>query len=673
MSKKWFEKPMVISAVQNTRSDSYDILYNHTAKHFNTEQLYHLFSGHTTNTFNDAKHGEKLQEYLKEAKKLGIAEIVYVNIHSSALEGIDKKWLVIQKDGSYRRWYEIHYLLCLNDDYTREVVHQLTRLCSYGVDGIFLDGPISTGACYCPHCKKMFSEMFGKDISEASEAELLKFNLAKVKKFMKTCRDTVKSLSPDVMLYINNSALRADITGANTREISEYVDFLGAEGGFIWLNRETSLWHLSPQAKLIETQAQGRPAVTFIAGDWKPWTYIMHTPEETTIFCAQAIANGTNVWYGVHFAMSFMEKQACDAALKLNHFVLDHPEIFTGHKPVSRVALLWGQDTANSYRSAVEESDFTACTEVGAAEDIKSDHAKAFRGCVEMLSRAHVQYDVIDEVSVLQDELEKYDLLILPTVACLREGVAEKIEAFVKAGGNLISTYDTGFYTRDGMRTEEPQLKNLQGIASVERFIQYQSLGTCYLRAKENGAYAENLRAPLFSGYQYVTDVTPTQGAKVHFEANEPMRGRYDAFPQKWFPAVIETSHDKGKSVYFTGDVGDAFLRFTHPDMEKCFINTVRSLSRPLVTTDAPGTVEMVLRKCEEGYALHLINLTGEMMQPISRIIELRDLRISLSLSDVKGEVHSLMGADPIQAESKDGVLIFTLPSLKDYDVIVIK
>ena len=673
MSEKWYEKPMVISAVQNTRGDSYDILYNHTAKHFNTEQLYHLFSNHSVNTYSDEKHGEKLRAYLKEANRLGIAEIVYMNIHSTSLEAADEKWLCIQKDGSYRRWYDIHYLLCLNEDYTQRVLHNLTRLCSYGVQGIFLDGPISTGACYCPHCVSFFSETFGKHISEASESELLHFNLAKVKRFLKRCHDTVKSQNPDVMIYINNSALRADITGASTREISDFVDFLGAEGGFIWLNRETSYWHLSPQAKLIETQAQGRPAVTFLAGDWKPWTYIMHTPEQIRIFYAQAIANGTNVWFGFHFSMNFLEKNAYDAGIEMGHFVLDHPEIFKNHKPVSRVALMWGQDTANYYRSEVKASDFTAEQSVGSTEDKKSDHAKSFAGTVELLSRAHVQYDVIDEVSVLSGELSKYELLIMPTVACLRDGVKEGVEAFVKEGGRLISFYDTGFYDGNGAELCEPRLAALQGIEKVNRFVRYTLPGTSYHRVTEESVYSEGLRSHLSSGYRYALDVTPAQDARVYLESNELMRGRYDAFPSVWFPAMIEKPFGKGKSIYFAGDLGDAFTEFSNPDTQKFFTNTVKSLADPLVETDAPGSVEMVLRKCEEGYALHCINFTSEMMHPISRIIELSNVHVTLHLSDVMGEVSSPTGAVPVSVEKTEEGIRFVIPTLKLYEVITIK
>lgn len=673
MNAKWYDKPMLISAVQHNYSDSYEILHNHTAKHFNTEQLYHLYAEDAYAHYDDEKHGEKLREYLAESRKYGISEIVYTNVHSIEPENADPKWLIVNEDGSHRYLYDIQYALCLNDDYTTELVRQLARLAAYDINGIFLDGPISTGACFCPHCKKLFSETFGKDISNASATELMRFNLIKVKKFMKACHDTIKSVNPDIILYINNSALRADITGSNTREIYDYVDFLGAEGGFVWTNREISHWHLSPMAKLIETQAQEKPAVTFIAGDCKPWSFVMHTPEETEIFYAQAVANGTNVWYGLHCPIDRMKTEAGKRAMKFNHFILNNPEIFTKHKPVSNVALLWGQDTANYYRSSVEKTDFTDNQTVGVGDDAKSDHSKSFHGCVEMLSRAHIQYDVIDEVSILLGELKKYDLLIMPTVACLRDGVAEKTKEFVKEGGNLVSFYDTGFYNGDGTPAKEPQLKKLQGIEKLKRAVHYKVYGGNYIQVKKESLYSDGFSFHCLPGYNYVMDVTPVKDAEVYLEACEPMPSRYVPYPTAWFPAVVETEYGKGKSVYFTGDLGEAFLASSNPDMSRLFVNTVSNLSRPVVTTDAPGSVEMVLRKCKEGYALHIINITGEMTHPITRIIELPNIRVTLSLSDIKGELKSLTGDAPINVEKTDGKISFTLPLLKTYDVITVK
>ena len=168
-------------------------------------------------------------------------------------------------------------------------------------------------------------------------------------------------------------------------------------------------------------------------------------------------------------------------------------------------------------------------------------------------------------------------------------------------------------------------------------------------------------------------DATPLKDAKVYLEACEPMPSRYVPYPTEWFPALIERKHGNGKSIYFTGDLGEAFLASSNPDMSRVFVNAVTNLSSPLVTTDAPGSVEMVLRKCKDGYALHVINITGEMTHPITRIIDLPNIRVTLSLSDVKGELKALIGEQPSDIEITKDSVSFTIPLLKTYEVVLVK
>jgi len=673
---KWYEEPMVISAIQCNYTDSFEVLRDFTGPHFNAEQLMHTHAQDFNALYDEAIHGEKLTQYLKESREKGIREIIYYNVHCILMEGANKhpEWLLRGKDGKHITAYDNEAYVCTNEAYTAEVVSQLRNLCHHDIDGIFLDGPIATGACYCKDCVAKFEAQYGKSQDEATHEELLKFNISKVNAFMKACHDAVKSVNPEVMLYINNSALRADITGSNTREVYDYVDFLGAEGGFVWVSKSQTNWHVSPMAKIIETQAQGKPCVTFIAGDYKPWSYCMHTAEETTLYYAQALANGTNVWYGVHGPISqAFGTPGGQTALKLNKFILDNKAVYTKHKPVSKVALMWSQNSANYYKSSVNMTDFTAAQTVGAGEDSKSDHYKSFFGCFEMLVRNHIQHDVIDEISILKDELSKYDLLIMPTAACLTDEAAEKIRAYVANGGTLITTYDTGFYEANGLMAKAPKLADVQGIKAINKLVRYKVSGSGYQRAVGDNAYMKNTSWKYLPGVNFAADVAVCDDAVVCAECSEPMPSRYEKFPEVFFPAIIEHTYGKGKSIYFTGDIGEFNHVYSNPDIKTVFINAVNACADPIVTTDAPGSVEIVLRKCQEGYALHCINFTGEMERPINRIIELENVTVHMNITDVEGVVASITDAQAVNVEKTETGIRFTIPRMKEYEVFTIK
>jgi hypothetical protein len=159
-----------------------------------------------------------------------------------------------------------------------------------------LDGPI-LHKCYCPACSKEFKAVYGKPITETSYGEHLSSNVDGITDFMKEIYGIVKSVNPELMLYINNSALRADVTGSNTRKVEPYVD-----------------------------------TVIFIAGDYKPRSFYMHTYHETKLYYAQSLANGANVWYGIQGPFDQMNTEGGKAAIEMNAFINKHKDICAGSK-----------------------------------------------------------------------------------------------------------------------------------------------------------------------------------------------------------------------------------------------------------------------------------------------------------------------------------------------------
>ena len=84
---------------------------------------------------------------------------------------------------------------------------------------------------------------------------------------------------------------------------------MGAEGGFIGGDLNTvSLWKPSMSAKLLETQAGGKPTVIFIAGKHCGWDLCCLTPEETRLLYAQTIASTLTSF----FARAFSQRQYFD-------------------------------------------------------------------------------------------------------------------------------------------------------------------------------------------------------------------------------------------------------------------------------------------------------------------------------------------------------------------------
>ncbi|MEA4824192.1 MAG: alpha-amylase family protein [Clostridiaceae bacterium] len=685
---KWWEQaPMVISAIQcNYGEDSFENLQKQVVERsFNTEQLLHLTATGHWGYFEEERDGKKLDAYLAESRKHGIREIFYYNVHCVSIKTYEEHpdWAQLTRDGKPVGAYDVQVFVCLHSSWREHFLKELTSLCSHAIDGIFLDGPvIAQGACYCPACQKAFREWITtvKDIPvdpshtifDATPMEMTEYKVATMTEFIKLAYNVVKRLrGDDVLLYINNSSLHADVTGSRTRKLAPYVDMLGSEGGFVWVNRGTPIWTISAQAKLLATQGGGKPAVIFTAGDYKPWSYYMHTAAETGLYYAQTVAHGANVWYGIHGAIPQMETPGGERAVQWNRFLTANPELYHGTTQEARVALIWSQPSANYYASSVEKSDFTKAAELR-KDAARGDHTAAFRGFFEILTREHVQFDVIDEVSLTDGTLDRYELALLPTVACMTKAQAAAVEAFVQRGGRLISTGDTGCFDEWGRETE-PKLAAVQGVAQIEDRVAWTLSGGGYQRSARDSYVTCQLSWKLTPSANAAMRVRPMTDAKVEAEYCVPMASRYTSLPEEWFPAILTHRFGQGESVYFAGMLGEFFAGSGNPDAQRMIADAVAHMSAPLVETDAPASVEFVLRRKEDAFILHIINATGAMERPIQKLIAIDNVHVTLHLGRPALAIEEKTGGTVADfAPTADGCS-FTLSRVGDYEAYCIR
>lgn len=674
----WWEKEQLrISAVQyKSETTESDVIFDEYVSKagFNIEQNVHLLTVGFIGSYIESEHGKKLDEYLKKTKKAGVREIIYTNIHcmNEELCREHPEFKLLDKDKEPIMAYNGTYnFLCINGPYFQEHLKNIRGLCSHDIDGIFLDGPIMRpDACYCEHCLKKFEEMYGKSRYEATYFESAEFNMKMATEFVKATNEEVKKINPEILLYINNTLLKPDIVGVRGRETAPYLDIVGTEGGFVWVDKSTTLWHVSPLVKMAETIAYGKQRVCFIAGDCKPWSYHMHTPCETDILYGQTLAYGANIWYGLHGGYVQGSTPSGKAAEAFNRFMEENADNLLGTKSTSKVALFWSDATATRYATSVDETDFIqSAVETGEDEQLKGNQFTSFKGMYDILTRGHIQFDLVDEESFKRDECSGYDLIILTTAACMSDEVAEKIREYVKNGGKIIATFDTGLYDETCKQREDFILSDVFG-ASFKTVHQYDPGCGYQIVNSENplfdGIFEENIPMPLLS-----VETKPKDGAKTFGYARMPMQGRYLHIEKETYPSVIYNKFGKGECLYIGAAVGEFFDKYGNADWKKIILSSVKGFSAPVIETDAPGSVEVSLRKKEGKLLLHLINVTGEMIRPIERIIPLNNISFKLNgIANVKS-VKTLRGKENLKFGNSDS-LTFTLPQLNNHEIIEI-
>ena len=690
----WQEQPLTISAVQcNLGDDDAWVLDEYVAKYgFNTEQNLHL--GAIPNShfgyYKESEHGEKLDAYLKKSRAHGIREIIYYNTHciddKTSAEHPD--WLQRKKDGSTMEAYDINSLVCVNPngDWHKNFLRELESLVKHDIDGVFMDGPImrDTG-CYCDTCRRDFEKKFGHSIYEATRIEMQAMRVETVTSHVKEAYETVKRINPEVMIYLNNSALRADLTGSSTRSLYDYVDVLGAEGGFHMHRMDADgMWQISSFSKHLEciagdTLSGEKPLVCFFAGNVSLTTFFMHTPAETLASYAQSYANGSNVWYGVHFSASeFKDTESALMAKKMNEFVLGHKDVFAPSKVCARVAVMWSQNTANNYAASVGDSDFVAARKAGAEE--RGDHFGEMMAIFDILVRNHIQFDLIDEVSVQNGTIKQYDTVILPNVACLSDETARLISEYVRDGGNILANFDVATYNEDGSATGISKLSDVLGISGKIRIHNSQFVGKSYMVKVKDDPILPASVSPRIPGAILNAEWDVADDAEVLMTVTLPMPSRYVPFPEedKRYPGFIKHSYGKGTAYYISGNFGETLRSHRNIlDYGKIMRAFVDSTSRPVVVSDSMGLYEVVLRRQENRFILHVINMTGAMARPLENVVPLYNVPFTLNLDGFGIDkdsftVKSVRDAKVENLKANGREISFTLDKLGGYEIIVI-
>ena len=166
----------------------------------------------------------------------------------------------------------------------------------------------------------------------------------------------------------------------------------------------------------------------------------------------------------------------------------------------------------------------------------------------------------------------------------------------------------------------------------------------------------------------YHVRVKPT-GAEVPLRFTVPLKGRYDGVPPlSPDPAVAVQQSGKGTVVYFAGDFGNTVATFHLPEFLHMAANAAGRLApSPVQVENLPGSVEVVWRSQQDGHRklLHLVNFTGEMTRPITRVLPLINVRVKAPAAT--RAAHTLMR--PRTLPITDGVVV--IPRVDEYEVVV--
>ncbi|MCZ2146618.1 MAG: beta-galactosidase trimerization domain-containing protein [Bryobacterales bacterium] len=612
-----------------------------------------------------------LRRYAPEAHKHGLRTFIYFNVHWYTVKFAEQHpdWRMMRENGRpLDKVYDTGADFCVNTPWREWVFQVLRDLAAYPIDGIFYDGPVyRADTCYCRFCREKYRKQYGREMpSKANRtgkdfARLMEFQAGSLKDFLHDSRVILKGIRPDLALYMNGGVRGANwATGRFNRELIAEQDLLGSEGGFISgdLTR-VPLWKPGLTARLLETQAGGKPTIIFSAASHKPWTFSLLPAPELRLLYADTIANAAGVWMGI--TPFEFEEPEMTALTEMNRFLEKNKAYFTKTKSAARVGVVWSDVTANFYAGAAAQLiDIDRTAQRSNIGNLDGE----FAGITESLLRAHVPFDVIDDVTLEKEPLDRYKAIFLPNVACMSGRVAARLRKYVEEGGNLFADFETSLYDETGIRRGDFGLSSVFGVSAGKGIAG--PLPWDYLKPVAAPRLTAGITRKLIPSTAYYVRTHAGDG-EVAWKFTMPLAGRYDGVPNvSDDPGLVVRRLGKGMVAYMPGDLGNSINTYHTPELMQLVANAGTQLGvSPVRVENAPGSVEVVVRRQDNRLLVHLVNFTGEMTRPIRRIVPLPNVRVSVEGKYSRARSLWTGQALPVRNGS------VTVPSLQEYDVIV--
>ena len=634
-------------------------------------------------------------ELYEGCRKLGMNIIARTDphaVHQDAFEA-HPEWIARGPDGSPRKhWADRDlWVTCALGPYNFEQMNEINKeiVSLYPVDGIFSNRWSGHGICYCESCRKNFKDATGFDLpvpkvtnhpgnftgyrpdtADPAYRAYIQWYQDRLFALWGVWDTGIRAINPGAR-YIPNTGGGA-LSQLNMRKIGEKSEILFADRqarhglDVAWSNGKNGKEYRA---------TMGRKPVggIFSMGVEEPyrWKDSVQNSAEIRVFVADGVANGLRPWFTKFCGMVY-DKRWLDTVSDIYNLYAGWEPYLRNETPVAQVGMVYSQRTAAYYggdqaRAVVEEP---------------------IRGWYHAMVEARVPFEMVHDELLDPAQLAPFNTLILPNTAALSDAQCEQIREYVRAGGNLIATFETSLYDEWGKRRQNFGLADLFGVCyngGVEGPMQNSYLNL--EKDPQTGAFH-----PLLSGLEdagriingvkrvLVEPTAPLANSPLTLIPSYPdlpMEMVWVRVPHTDTPGVFIREYGQGKVIYFPWDIDRTFWEVLCMDHGKLLQNAVRWLSgsQP-VEVSGPGVLDVTVWMQKNSMTVHLVNLTNPMMMkgPIRELLPVGEQVVSLRLPEGRNveRVHLLRSGLTPSVTYHNGRLIARVPGILDHEVLAV-
>lgn len=654
-----------------------DFDYQRTAAHMGTQDIFGRF--------------------VAAARQDGLAVVARFDVQKAWLKYAQPhpEWFERNQDGSLRIASHDMACLCPNGPFYRDVIPQLLRevIEKYHPDG-FSDnswkGHNKLHICYCENCAARFLADTGLSLPQQADWKDPVYR-----------RWIRWSYAQRVALWDRFDAAAHTYGGADClwagmfhadpmNRLHEFIDYheIGRRLKILFLDHQCrddcngydmeqnsmngSLYHLlAPDDIIIPECTSTYPRLSGTAR----WFRLGCAPRtETRMWMREGILGGLSPW--VHYmGVETHDRRRFDLVSDLVDWQQENEPYLRNRQELADVGVLWSQQNSDFY------GQNRAYEMVG----------QPWVGIRHALLQARIPFLPI-HTSDIDRHGHRVKTLILPEISVLSDEEENAILRFVQRGGHLVILGRFAMQDENGDEKTHSPLRDALGISVLgeEGVIPDASTIPDY-RRQASYLQIEQPEHPLFQGFEGCQWM-PFGGQIQKIASSGPLQ---KLMSYVWgVPLICEFAYptepvtDMGglyagtlpsgaRIVCFAADIDRCYGRDELPDHRMLMTNAVRWTlqDQPMIQISGPGIVNAKLYAQEDGYILHLNNLTGAHIQPgyAEADCPAGPLDIHLNLPDaVPGLAQLRVACGDLPAEKKALGVHLHLDRLIEHEMILI-
>lgn len=607
-------------------------------------------------------------DIVDSCRKEGIAVIAYVNAGFDAVLQDSSSFGAKKSDGTQKYWasdgppWGVRWM-CFNQPRYHELIKNIIdEVMAYDVEGCYFDETVE-GFCHCDVCRDRYLRETGhempkvdhwtdsalwKDAVEAHEyMAFRKRVLLEWRRFLVQC---TKSYGQEKLAMINCGGYlqsTANSLGASTVDTIPFIDGLLTES-MIRASDSTGIRHGSDNSRFADN-APFRPWV-HVELKSSSWTFDVAPKEELMVKTGLLAAHGARpAAYTYH---QNGQAETLKTLVPAYERVFENEDFLSGSKSCAEVGLLYHRHS--HFASAKGSMEMSA----------------DFDGMLQLLGHCHLCYDIIDP-ALTAEAISGYAALVIPEAATLNSEEATILRNYISKGGACVITGECATHDRMGNPLPNSELADLLGCDIVGRASNFIPVNAGGSKAGRRTYFNLTADHPMLDKLEkcswhpksakYIV-VKPTSGEVLSMTIGDPDRPPVmGPSGELGHPSIIVNKYGAGHIVYLPWQVGSVYQLNEPHGLRKLLDGALNWLlgDKRIVKLEAPGNVEISLRRKGDSFIFHMVDCTGshkiiseQGLMRISGQIKLPDSRQAI-------EIKTFDGAKPQWRQTADGVVEF--------------